>query len=801
MMTTARTQLTAQQQALAALPADRKIFLEGIAGTGKTTAAVARLEHLLRSGVPGSDILVILPQRTLAAPYQALLRSPDTPAGGEVTLVTVGGLGQRMIELYWPLIAGPAGFAQPDRPPVFLTLETAQYFMARIVRPMLEAGAFDAVRVERNRLYSQVLDNLNKAAVVGFDPSEIGPRLKAASLGDSVQLRVYDEAQEAASRFRAYCLAHNLLDFSLQMEVFARHLWPLRACREYLMARYRHLVIDNVEEDTPVAHDILLDWLPHASSACVVYDAGGGYRRFLGADPASGYRLKALCDEPVQFEASFVTSPAVQGLSHAFRRALRPKPRAGEVAPTMGRNTSPLLAEELDFDAPPGRHAGTPEAPAAAAAAGSPAGSAPPWLGSLEVDGRRYYHQMLDWVADRIAVLVHDEGVPPGEIAVVAPFVGGGLRFSLENRLAQHGVAVRSHRPSRALREEPATLCLLTWAALCHPAWRIRPTPFDVAQALMLTIADMDLVRAQLLADIAYRTRDGVPVLTSFADIEPAMQERITFLLGGRYEGLRTWLGAHTVAAGATAAGAAAGDAPQRGGRTRGARARGRSELDHFLARLFGELLSQPGYGFHASFDAGEVTAKVIESARKFRQAMAAAGGAAAGGAAAGGAATGGAATGGAAGAAGGPLGREYVELVHDGVVAAQYVRSWQRQPQDAVLIAPAYTFLMSNAPVDHQFWLDIGATGWWERLNQPLTHPYILSRRWESGAGWTDFDEYLARQEAMAELVIGLVHRCRRQIHLGISELSESGSDQRGTLLRTVQHVLRAAQPPRQEP
>ena len=806
MMTTARTQLTAQQAALAALPADRKIFLEGIAGTGKTTAAAARLEHLLRAGVPGSDILVVLPQRTLAAPYQALLRSPDTPAGGEVTLVTVGGLGQRMIELYWPLIAGPAGFGQPERPPVFLTLETAQYFMARIVRPMLEAGAFDAVRVERNRLYSQVLDNLNKAAVVGFDASEIGPRLKAASLGDSVQLRVYDEAQEAASRFRAYCLAHNLLDFSLQMEVFARHLWPLRACREYLMARYRHLVIDNVEEDTPVAHDILLDWLPHARSTCVVYDEGGGYRRFLGADPASGYRLKALCDETVQFEASFVTSPAVQGLSRAFRRALRPKPRAGDVAPLMGRSSSPLLAEELDFDAPPGRLAGTPGTPAPSAEGVSaetlgeaPAGASPPWLGSLEVDGRRYYHQMLDWVADRIAVLVHDEGVPPGEIAVVAPFVGGGLRFSLENRLAQHGVAVRSHRPSRALREEPATLCLLTWAALCHPAWRIRPTAFDVTQALMLTVADMDLVRAQLLADIAYRTRDGVPVLTSFADIEPAMQERITFLLGGRYEGLRTWLGAHTVAADAAAVGgdAAGGAAPQRGGRTRGARARGRTELDHFLARLFGELLSQPGYGFHASFDAGEVTAKVIESARKFRQAMAAAGGSPSNGAAAGGSPS----NGSAAGAAGGSLGREYVELVHDGVVAAQYVRSWQRQPQDAVLIAPAYTFLMSNAPVDHQFWLDIGATGWWERLNQPLTHPYILSRRWEPGAGWTDFDEYLARQEAMAELVIGLVHRCRRQIHLGISELSESGSDQRGTLLRTVQHVLRAAQPPRQEP
>ena len=444
--------LSDAQSTLAALPTDRRIFLEGIAGSGKTTAAVARLEHLLRSGVPGSDILIVLPQRTLAAPYSAFLRRPVAPAGGEVDTVTLGGLGQRLIELYWPLVARQAGFAHPDRPPVFLTLETAQYFMARVVRPMLEAGHFDAVRIDRNRLYSQILDNLNKAAVVGFDAAEIGPRLKAAWLGESAQLRVYDETQAAADRFRATCLAHNLLDFSLQYEMFSRHLWPLRPCREYLLARYRHLIIDNTEEDTPVSHDILVEWLPQVISALVVYDEGGGYRRFLGADPGSGYRLKELCQERVYFADSFVTSPAVQALGKALRRALRPKPNAGEVAPVMGRRISPVPAEDLDFDAPPREGASQPK------------GAAPAIMDALEVEGRRYHHQMLDWVADRIAVLVHDEGVAPGEIAIVAPFVGGVLRFALENRLAEHGVPVRSHRPSRCFERSPRP-----WAFLPGP--------------------------------------------------------------------------------------------------------------------------------------------------------------------------------------------------------------------------------------------------------------------------------------------------------------------------------------------
>jgi hypothetical protein len=356
---------------------------------------------------------------------------------------------------------------------------------------------------------------------------------------------------------------------------------------------------------------------------------------------------------------------------------------------------------------------------------------------------------------------VGEEGAPAGEISVLAPFLTGSLRFSLAHALEQRGVAARSHRPSRALREEPAVGCLLTLAALCHPGWGIRPTRSDVAQALMLAVEGMDLVRAHLLASIAYRDVDGVPALGSFAQIEPAMQERITFLLGGRYEGLRTWIEAR---------------------RSRGAgerRSRPADELDHFLARLFGELLSQPGYGFHKSYDAGEITAVLIESARKFRQVMVQD----------------------VTSDAPRSLAQEYVEMVRDGVVAAQYVRSWQRQPKDAVLLAPAYTFLMSNRTVAHQFWLDVGSTGWWERLYQPLTHPYVLSRTWTSSSpdgaparAWTDAEEYAARQDALASLVLGLVRRCRKQVHLGLSELSEAGNEARGPLLQAIQQVLRRA-------
>jgi hypothetical protein len=220
----------------------------------------------------------------------------------------------------------------------------------------------------------------------------------------------------------------------------------------------------------------------------------------------------------------------------------------------------------------------------------------------------RYHPQMLDWVAGEIAGLVHERSVPPGEIVVLAPFLTDALRFSLMNRLEQQGVPARSHRPSRALREEPATRCLLTLAAVAHPAWGSCPSRYDVAYALMQAIDGMDLVRAQLLAEIVYRVRDGVPTLSSFDELNPAMQERITFVLGGRYERLRAWIEDYV----AGQQGESRQTSPPVSGR-------GSEEFDHFLSRLFGEVLSQEGGGFHRHYDAGQVAANLIESVQKFR--------------------------------------------------------------------------------------------------------------------------------------------------------------------------------------
>jgi hypothetical protein len=129
--------------------------------------------------------------------------------------------------------------------------------------------------------------------------------------------------------------------------------------------------------------------------------------------------------------------------------------------------------------------------------------------------------------------------------------------------------------------------------------------------------------------------------------------------------------------------------------------------------------------------------------------------------------------------------------MLQEGVIAAQYLESWKAENEESVLVAPAHTFLMMNRPVTVQFWLDVGSSGWYERLDQPLTHPQVLSREWPVGRQWTFADEEQTNQQTMARLVSGLLHRCREKIYLGISSLGESGFEQRGELLRAFQRVL----------
>ncbi len=699
-MTAVPHTLTEEQTSVIKAPIKDSILLSGKAGTGKTTAGVLRIRRLVEQGVAGDSILVLVPQRRLAADYYSMVRSADFPAGSQPVILTFNGLAQRMLSLFWPLIASQAGFKTPFVTPRFLNMETAQYYLAGIVEPLLDQGYFESLTIDRNRLYSQILDNLNKSAVVGFPPCEIAERLSSAWAGKNPQHNIYQQAQECALKFLDFCLANHFLDFSLQLSVFTNQIWPSLLCRQFIKSSYRHLIYDNIEEDFPVAHDFSAELLPDLDSALLIQDTTGGYRSFLGADPVSAQQLGQLCTGQMHLTASLVQSTQVEQLEGALRESI--------LEHRLVKSSTANMEE------------------------------------SFSIQSFRFYPQVLDWVTGEIRGILQQGAANPGDIAILTPYLSDSLRFSFAHRLEKAAIPFTTYRPSRSLRDEPAVQTVLTLARIAHPSWGLTPSTQQVRAAFSQSISECDFTRADLLSRILFKPKDNQFPLNSFDGIKMEMQSRITYRIGEFYEHLRGWL------------------MENQGG--------GNIELDHWICRLFGERLSQPGFGFHKDYDASAAVSRLIESCREFRRifnsdqqdALP-------------------------------DAGAEYTRVLETGILASQsYASNAIQEDADVVFLSPAYSFLIRNRPVKYQFWVDIGSNGWWSRLDQPLTQPYVLNRNWQSGQKWTDVNEYENNQATLTRIITGLVRRCSKHIFMCSVNYNEHGIEERGQLLLSMQTILR---------
>lgn len=664
----------------------RRVYVRGHAGLGKTARLAARLDQLLRAGERPDRILCLA-----ASPHlqQRLRRAqPFAPSG---TITTFAALARRHVALFFPLIARSAGFSDPGREPVFLNVEAAQFLLdLQIAQHM---PAFDELGQQRAKLVGQVLDDVNKAAVSGFPLEELADRLASAWSGDSRRLLAYAAAQRAALAYRAWCLEHGMLDYALLIDVYRRHLLPHPAYRDYVLARGRHLLVDNVEEGVRPMHELVGTLLPECQSALLVEDDPGGYRIFLGADRASARRLAEACDEQIALTDPRVAQPTPAAFGAALARAVR----RADALPAQATTAAVELLQS-----------------------------------------GRYWISMVDAVAARIGELTA-QGVPAREIAVVAPYVEDVLRFELLERLRVHGVGVRTLRPSRPLFQHPVVRALLALARLANPAWELRVTAPELARMLTCLLDGLDGVRAHVLAEFA----EKVHALDHLPEIEDA---RLWTRVGVRhregYRALRAWL----------------------------YESREPLPLDLWWQTLFTQVLSREGFGLPGDLDAARAAARLIASARTFREALE---------------------QGRATLPAGADMNLLYVKMVQEGMLPARY----DEEPADGdgVLLATVQAVLTSDERCRVQFWLDLQTSGWHDRIFQPLTHPYVLAHHWPKDARWDDDDEHRESVMRLADVVAGLAFRCSERIYLATSQLTISGQEGEGWLVRPLQRMLTA--------
>jgi hypothetical protein len=349
----------------------------------------------------------------------------------------------------------------------------------------------------------------------------------------------------------------------------------------------------------------------------------------------------------------------------------------------------------------------------------------------------RFFPDLLASLTKDIVNLINKKGVSPDQIAILSPFVSESMQFSLEDLFGENGLKLLVQQPSMPMAQNAVVKTAITLAKLAHPYWNLSSEFHTVSAALSLAIKDLDLVRSHLILGGFNTEKLNLLSLPEPGDVG----ERVPGHLIDKYEHLREWL---------------TGIDPD-------------EPLDRFLSRLFGEVLSQPDYGFHNDLQAGTGIAMLMESYRKFAQSLKIR-----------------------TEVKASQIGRHFIESLENGLIPALYLSSWERQTSDQILLAPVTSFLMRNEPVAYQFWLNIGSKGWYERLEQPLTHPIVLSRNWDIGRQWTSDDELAYNKQNLTKIINSLISRCSEKVYLYTSDYNESGVEERGQLLTFFQNLLR---------
>jgi hypothetical protein len=667
-------------------------FLLGPVGSGKSTVLQERLLRLLEGGEPAYTILVLVAEPEQRQAYETAVIESGLGPYADLKLTTYSQMALEMVSLFWPLIARPSGFAYPHQPPTILTYDLAQLLMWQVVTPLLEGGAFADLRLRPQQIISQVLDTLNRAALNGLSLDLAVERQRSSWTGEKQRLLHLRDAALAANKFRQICLKNSLLDLSLTIEAFDSQLVLNPEFHRYFTERYHHLIVDNVEEQTPAGQNFIGSLMDLTETTALAYDAGSGYKRFMAADPEGARKFRLQSESFFQFEESFLAPSKMPHLANMVENYLLHSSR-----PTDG-------AEEMIID----------------------------------VAGGRYRREMISNLVPHLVRLI-EGGVAANEIAIIAPYLDGALRYSLTQALGNAKLPYRLLRRRSSPREEPRIRAWLTWLALAHPEWHTTPPPYDVAEALTLSIHGLDPARAELIARYLYRWDESALLPTG--QLPEKVFERIGAEMLARVEELRLWL----------------------------EETEGSTPIDVFLHNLFTQLLSHRRFHPQPDLSGASVCDWLIKTATGLHQAAAAMGL-----------------------RTPAEVGVAFIEGILQGLVSAKPPDLGEPPDPDGITIGTIYSYLLAGQPVRVQVWLETAATGWWDIPRQPLSNAFVLAQSYDAQEPWTMAEDFAIRNELLSRIIRGLSGRCSDGIILANSDLDRRGMHQDGPLWRALRPAIK---------
>jgi len=312
--------LDPEQREAAELPAGPVAILAG-AGTGKTRTITHRIAQLVLSGQATPEHVLAVTFTTRAAgELRARLRTLGIPA---VQARTFHAAARRQLGYFWP--RGIGGSMPP------LVESKLRLVGEAAGRARLELRGTDlrdaASEIEWAKATLTTADTYVKAAA---DARREPPRApeEIARL-----LAAYDETK----------LRAGVIDFDDLLLLLAGMLDEHRDIAAEVRAQYRHFVVDEYQDVTPLQQCLLDAWIGDRDSLTVVGDPNQTIYSFTGATPSYLLRFSARYPDAqvVRLTRDYRSTPQVVGLANAVIARAGDVPRGARLALVAQRPVGP----------------------------------------------------------------------------------------------------------------------------------------------------------------------------------------------------------------------------------------------------------------------------------------------------------------------------------------------------------------------------------------------------------------------------------------------------------------------------
>ena len=270
------------------------------AGTGKTRAITHRIAYAVRTeAVPPGQLLAVTFTARAAGELRGRLRALGA-AGVQARTFHAAAL--RQLQYFAPRILGGA---MPD-------------LLDNPLRLVANSAARLRMRAERAELRDLAAE-IDWAKSVLAAPDAYPQRAAAAgretSTAADAVAKLYAEYEQAKRRA-------GQIDFADLLLIMAGAMEELPDVAEEIRSRYRHFVVDEYQDVSPLQQRLLDAWLGERTDLCVVGDANQTIYSFAGATPdyLLGFRRRFPDAVVVRLHRDYRSTPQIVALANGVSR-------------------------------------------------------------------------------------------------------------------------------------------------------------------------------------------------------------------------------------------------------------------------------------------------------------------------------------------------------------------------------------------------------------------------------------------------------------------------------------------------